>query len=109
MVGPVTNNIFNEAKIEVSYNTSDGIEDFADQYTIAHRGEKFEIKTLALYCAGIRREVIDDVGMFDERYEIGMFEDDDYSLRLRHRGYKVLCARDFCSPLWYGFFLEARK
>jgi GT2 family glycosyltransferase len=94
MVGPVTNSIFNEAKVEVTYSTPDGLEDFAEQYTLAHGGESFEIKTLALYCAGIRREVMDDVGMLDERYKVGMFEDDDYSLRLRHRGYKVLCARD---------------
>jgi GT2 family glycosyltransferase/glycosyltransferase involved in cell wall biosynthesis len=94
MVGPVTNSIFNEARVDVTYSSTEGIEDFAEEYTRAHRGEAFEIKTLALYCAGIRRDVIDRVGMLDERYKVGMFEDDDYSLVLRHKGYKVICVRD---------------
>ena len=41
-----------------------------------------------------RRETFDRVGRLDERYEIGMFEDDDYALRLAAAGLRLAVARD---------------
>jgi hypothetical protein len=37
---------------------------------------------------------LDAVGRLDERFEIGMFEDDDLSMRVRAAGYRVACADD---------------
>jgi len=103
IVGPVTNAIGNEAKIDVSYKdlimelTSENLmemELFAKHYTIKKRGFFFEIPMLALYCAAMRRDVIDKIGLLDERFSVGMFEDDDYSMRIKKAGFKVICAED---------------
>lgn len=48
------------------------------------------------FCLLIKREVIDKVGLFDERFGRGNFEDDDYCLRVIEAGYKnVICGDCF--------------
>ncbi len=94
MVGPVTNNIGNEAQIEADYGDMAAMEAFAERYTRAHAGRVFDISMLAMFCAAMRRSLLDKVGMLDERYKIGMFEDDDFSRSVKTRGFRVICAED---------------
>lgn len=100
MVGPVTNCSGNESRIEVDYRTSDEIESFAERYTHAHEGQTFDISMLALFCIAMRRSVLNEVGLLDERFGVGMFEDDDYALRIKQKGYKVMCAEDVFVHHW---------
>jgi GT2 family glycosyltransferase len=95
IVGPVTNSCCNEAKIEVSYTSINELDAYAEQYNRDHlEPERFDIKVLAMFCVAMRRNVLDEVGLLDERFEIGLFEDDDFSHRVRLKGYRVACAED---------------
>ena len=94
LIGPVTNFCGNEARIETTYKNLDEMDQFAYSYTLGHEGKFFNIKMLALFCVAMRREVINKVGLLDEDFKIGMFEDDDYSHRLKLKGYRVVCAED---------------
>jgi GT2 family glycosyltransferase len=100
MVGPVTNAIGNEAKIEVGYEELADMGPWARQYTSTHAGSLEDISMLAMFCVVIPRYVWRRVGLLDERFVSGMFEDDDYNRRVRHAGYQVRLARDSFVHHW---------
>lgn len=49
---------------------------------------------LAFYCVLIKREMIDDVGILSEDYDIGLFDDDDYCYRANNAGWRIVLAQD---------------
>lgn len=91
---PVTNFAGNEIKINVNYTNWREMENFAAALANAKRGEKIEVAVAPLYCAAMPRAVWEQIGEMDTRYEIGMFEDDDLSVRVRQAGYGVYAAED---------------
>ncbi|MEZ5402271.1 MAG: glycosyltransferase [Bryobacteraceae bacterium] len=94
MTAPVTNFSGNETKINYSYQDLAGMEAFSLDLTVSRRGETMELDCVPLLCGLISRELWNKVGELDERYSIGMFEDDDFCVRIRRAGYRIVTAED---------------
>jgi GT2 family glycosyltransferase len=94
ILGPVTNNIGNEARIELDYGDLDQMRTAAARYTRRHAGETFDINVLAFFCVAFSRATFEQVGLLDEGFGLGFFEDDDYCQRIKQIGKRVVCAED---------------
>lgn len=93
-VGPVTNSCPNYQTIPTNYTNVEEMLQFTESYNISNPEQWEEKLRLIGYCMLIKKEVIDKIGLLDERFTPGNFEDDDFSLRMRKEKYKLMLCKD---------------
>jgi polysaccharide pyruvyl transferase CsaB len=93
-VAAITNFSGNETKVNINYENVIEMQSFALQLAKDNFEQNTEISVAALYCVLVPKTVWDKVGELDETFEVGMFEDDDFSLRIHKAGYRVIAADD---------------
>ncbi|HDZ9219483.1 TPA: glycosyltransferase [Vibrio cholerae] len=94
IVGPVTNNIGNEAKINISYGNWVQLNNSAITYIVENRNKLYPVECLAFFCVAIPRSVYESVGPISEDYGLGFFEDDDYCKAVEKAGFKIAVVED---------------
>ena len=94
LVGPSSNAVSGTQQISIDYRSIDQMHEFTRQLAVTNKGRFEEVDRLIGFCLLIRREVIDRVGLLDEQFGLGCFEDDDYTLRAISAGFRVVIARD---------------
>ncbi len=97
--GAVTNYAGNHQVLEYEWKTLDDFDVLALKNNLPGR-DSFEYKDmLVMFAMLIRRSVVDEIGLLDERFTPGYYEDNDYGHRICESGYK-------CALCWNCFILH---
>jgi GT2 family glycosyltransferase/glycosyltransferase involved in cell wall biosynthesis len=94
LLGPVTNNIGNEARIKTSYIDINQMPSEIIQYTLFRMGERYPMRNAAFFCVMLSRSTYEQCGPISEEYGRGFFEDDDYCRQVESKGLLIACAED---------------
>jgi GT2 family glycosyltransferase/tetratricopeptide (TPR) repeat protein len=90
--GPVSNNTGHHQQIDATYESLETMPLFAGD--LAHSDfEDQDVDMLVGFCLAVRREVLDEIGLFDTRFPVGMFEDNDLCHRMRRSGFRLVLSR----------------
>jgi GT2 family glycosyltransferase/Tfp pilus assembly protein PilF len=87
-VGPVTNNISLDLQ-QIKF--SGDVQQFAEQRHITLKNSVTNTNRLVGFCLLTKREILNNIGIFDDRYDFN-FEDDDLCLRAVEKCYKLFVA-----------------
>jgi len=92
LVGPVTNNAQDAQCLNFPEILPSNYEEISRKYSIKNSEEWFFTNRLIFFCVAIKKEVVEKLGMLDENFKRGFFEDDDYCQRALKSGYKLAVA-----------------
>ena len=93
-VGPLTNNIGNEAKMSLEYRDMEQMKKISRRITLGYRGRFFPVDTLGYFAVMFRRSDVERFGLLPLDYGLGMFEDDDHCRTIQSKGYVTAVAED---------------
>lgn len=102
LAGPRSNEVSGSQRIEgLDFASLDAISAYADGLYAEHGPAVRDVARLVGFCLLIRDAALEHVGLFDEGYGIGNYEDDDYCLRCLRAGFR-LCVAEGCFVFHYG-------
>ena len=79
---------------DVPYRDLDQMHAFARRWRDEHRGRWFTVPKLSGFCLLMKRAVYESIGGLDERFGLGLFDDDDLAVRARRAGFELAVAHD---------------
>jgi GT2 family glycosyltransferase len=95
LVGPISNYVSGPQLDESArYDAIPAMEAHARSVRARSGGRSREVRRLVGFCLLARAEVFRTVGLFDEGYSLGNFEDDDFSMRCVLAGWRLRIADD---------------
>ena len=105
-IGPVSNAVGNEQTVPINYSVKpeisciDQIRMYADEWYKLWNNSTTETDFLGFFCVCLTRKLVESVGLLDERFFPGSYEDDDYCIRILNHGFKMFIARDVFLHHW---------
>jgi GT2 family glycosyltransferase/SAM-dependent methyltransferase/predicted Zn-dependent protease len=95
IVGPMTNNISGpQQAVSDEYRSMDYLERYAAKYREQYRHRRIPLRRIVGFCMLFKRTLTEQIGMLDESFGTGNFEDDDFCLRAVLAGYRNYVAGD---------------
>lgn len=92
--GPISNMAGGSQGVLVKGLTEHTYKDYADNLANTNNVNVVNTFLLIGFCLCVKTNVIKKVGLFDEQFGLGMWEDNDYSLRIKKAGYKLFIVKE---------------
>ncbi|MBI5416532.1 glycosyltransferase [Candidatus Poribacteria bacterium] len=94
-VGPMSNYVSGPQKvINANFDKTDKLQDYASAFRNKNRNRQIQIRRIVGFCMLMKRSLAGEIGLLDESFGSGNFEDDDYCLRAALAGCRNLIAGD---------------
>jgi len=94
IVGPVTNYASGSQQVHYPFEDLEEFQRIAESVNVSDRTKWKRVERIVGLCFVFRRELMEKIGLLDERFSPGHFEDDDYCLRARREGFGLLVCHD---------------
>jgi len=95
IVGPMTDNISGTQRdLRAVFTTMRDMHEYAKAFRLRNRHRRVPLRRIVGFCMLFRRELVNRIGMLDESFGTGNFEDDDFCLRASLEGYRNMIAGD---------------
>ncbi len=95
IVGPMTNNISGPQQVfSDEYRSVNDLNIYAAKFRTQYRHRRIPLRRIVGFCMLFKRELAEEIGMLDESFGTGNFEDDDFCLRAALAGYTNYIAGD---------------
>lgn len=108
--GAVTNYAGNRQMIAKQFDKTEDYFGMAEKNNIPGKGIYEQKAMLIMFAMLIKRKALDEVGLLDERFSPGNYEDNDYGIRLLEKGFKcVLCWNSFIYHFGSRSFGKSRE
>jgi GT2 family glycosyltransferase len=94
IVGPVTNNASGSQQVHYPFENIDEFQRIAVEVNVSNPDKWKQVETIVGICFVFHRELMDKIGLLDERVSPEHYEVEDYCLRSRLHGYSLLVCHD---------------
>jgi GT2 family glycosyltransferase/Tfp pilus assembly protein PilF len=95
IVGPMTNNCTGlQQVIDDTYSSVEHFDKYAEKFREKYCHRRIPYRNVAGFCMLFKRSLTEKIGLLDERFDTGHFEDEDFCWRSALEGYKNVIVGD---------------
>jgi len=95
IVGPLTNSASGIQVLPLpDYTAAGGLDGFAAEFRIRNRFRRVRSRRIVGFCMLFHRTLMEEIGLLDEQFGSGNYEDDDFCIRAAVAGRQNLVASD---------------
>ena len=94
LVGPVTNSAGNEQCLFWPEIDEQNFRSLTSEYCAAQAGRSHGTNRLGFFCVAMKASLVSSIGVLDEGFGLGMFEDDDFCIRVVNASLKLVIVED---------------